>query len=314
MVDPYERKSVVTRIILREEELSVGKIPPPVLWLDQIPRILAAVIDLPRGHASQMLYRAVEKYEILLENGSIVDRVLLRWSLSQAPGAAEPPGLAAFSWSDVIRYERPDAKTVFGEDRTCRAIIGVGDYVRNVLPDDLRREFSSKLPLLPSHFDGTEQLYAELLPGIAPPSDERTLERRIAQIVFPLPLDMRQAEDGRLTLRAPKGAHEGQMQVIVHFRPSRPPKTLHPTHDTAKISADGRAREWQWEILWPQGAESGKASLYYAEEAACGIDLLRWPSAGAFRAVIDNYFDPDHERLGKDLSGEDKKSSKDGKV
>ena len=271
------------------------------------------MVDFPKDAAIQILFNAIDKHMIQVENGSIVDRVLLTGPLQQTPGGAEIPRFAAFSWSGITRYERPDAQNLFGASRTCQAIIGTGDYIRDIMPNDLRRKFNSKLPLI-SQFDGVEQLYAELLPGLVAPSDLRMSEQRVAQIVFPLPLDMGQAEDGNLFLVAPRSAHEKEIQLVVNFRPSLPAKPLQPTQETAKLTADGQRRQWQWAISWPPGAESGRASLFYAKEPVCSIEMRRWPAAGGLRAAIDSYFDLNHECLRKDLSGEDKKSGKDGKV
>ena len=311
--DPYERRSVVTRIVLREVELPQDRILPPVLWLDQIPQILVAVVDLPKHAAVQVLSNAMDKNVIQMENDPVVDRVLLTWPLEQTSGAVEAARFAALSWSDIVRYETADARRLFGTSRTCLALIGTGDYIREIMPNELRRGFNSKLPLM-SQFDGFEQLYGELLPGLVAPSDLRMSEQRVVQIVFPLPLDMGQAEDGNLFLVAPRTAHENDIQLVVNFRPSLPAMPLQPTRETAELTADGQRRQWRWAISWPPGAESGRASLFYAKEPVSSIEMRRWPAAGGLRAAIDSYFDPNHERLGKDLFGEDKKSGKDGKV
>lgn len=125
---------------------------------------------------------------------------------------------------------------------------------------------------------------------------------------------MEQTEEGRLALRAPKAALEGQVKIIINFKPGRPATTIQVTPDAAKLTADGQTVEWWWDIPWPKGAQSGKASLFYAEEEVSNIELPRWPAAGTLRAAIDCYFDSDHKRLQEALLGRNKKSSKEGEA
>ncbi len=281
------------------------------MWLKPTPQVLIAVVDFPRSTAGQILSRAINEYEVHLETGSTVDRVLLRWPLPENPfDKTHAPQLSGFSWQDPFRCEKPWARNQFGEDRTCLALSGMGDHIRSVMPDELRRDVSSKLRLHPPHLDGIEELYGKLLPGLRHGSSDP----KVVQVVFPLPLDMQQTEDGRLALRTPKAAVEGQMRIVINFKPTRPASTIRVGHDGAEPTADGGATEWRWEIPWPQGAESGKASLFYAEEEVSSIDLRRWPGAGTLRAAVDCYFDPGHKLLQKALSGQSEKKSNDEKV
>jgi hypothetical protein len=306
---PLDRGSVVTRVVLREQELPEGQPYGQVLWLTPTPEFLVAVVDFPRVAAAQILPSAINNYEVNLETSSTVDRVWLKWPLpGNSPAETDPPRLPGFWWQDPFRCKKPSARNQFGEDRTCLALTGRGNDIRDVMPDELCRDVSSRLLRDPPHFDGIEGLYEALLPGLR----HGASDPRVAQILFPVPLDMEQTEEGKLALLAPKRASEGPMQVVVTFEPAGAPYEIQATHDTAKPTGDGRRVEWRWEILWPQGAESGKASLFYAGELVSDIDLRRWPGAGTLRAAVDCYFDPDHKLLQEALFGQDEKKSKDG--
>ncbi len=304
---PAGRRGVATRIVLREEEMPKGQPFGEVMWLEPTPQVLIAVVDFPKSTASQILFRAIEKYEVNLETGSRLDCVLFRWPL---PGT-QPQRLADFSWFEPFRHEAPYTRNQFGENRTCLALSGTGGYTRDIMSADLRREVSSKLRLHPPHFDGIEALYEKLLPGLSPAFDSALT---VIQVVFPLPLDIEQTEAGRLALRAPKSALEEKMQIIVNFRPPRPAIGIQVTHQGAEPIRDGQAAAWGWEIPWPKGAESGKASLFYAEEEITSIDLRRWPGAGTLRASIDCYFDPDRKHLQEALFGQKKKGKNAGEA
>jgi len=307
--DPHERRSVNTRIVLREEELPKGQLFRPEMWVEPAPQVLIAVVDFPKSTASQILFKAIDKYEVDLETGSTVDRVLLRWPLpGNSVDETQPPRLSGFSWQDPFRYEKPWARNQFGKDRTCLVLTGTGDSIRTVMPDQLCRDVSSGLRLDPPHFDGIEDLYERLLPGLG----HGASDLRVFQVVFPLPLDMEQTEDGSLALRAPKAALEGRIQIIVNFRPAGPATRIQVIHDGAQPTGGGQTAEWQWQIAWPQGAESGKASLFYVGEQVSSIDLRRWPRAGTLRAAVDCHFDPDHKLLQEALLGQNKEKSKDG--
>jgi len=309
--NPHERRSVNTRIVLREEELPKGQLFRPEMWVEPAPQVLIAVVDFPKSTASQILFKAIDKYEVDLETSSTVDRVLLRWPLpGNSVDETQPPRLSGFSWQDPFRCEKPWARNQFGEDRTCLVLTGTGDSIRTVMPDQLCRDVSSKLLQDPPHFDGIEEVYERLLPG----TGHGASDSRVVQVVFPLPLDMEQTEDGSLALRAPKVAVEGQMRIVVNFKPVRRATTIQVAHDGAEPTADGEAVEWRWEIPWPPGAESGKASLFYAGKDVSSIDLRRWPGAGTLRAAVDCYFDPHHKRLKEALLGLDKKNSTKGKA
>jgi hypothetical protein len=309
--DPHERRSVNTRIVLREEELPKGQLFRSEMWIEPAPQVLIAVVDFPKSTANQILFKAIEKYEVDLETGSTVNRVLLRWPLpGNSADETQVPRLSGFSWHDPFRYEKTWARNRFGEDRTCLVLTGIGDFIHTVMPDQLCRDVGSKLLRDPPHFDGMEELYERLLPGIG----HGASDLRVFQVVFPLPLDMEQTEDGSLALRAPEVAVEGQMRIVVNFKPAGPPTPIQATHDTGKLTGDGRTVEWRCEILWPPGAESGKASLFYAGEEVSSIDLRRWPGAGTLRAAVDCYFDPDHKRLKEALLGLDKKDSRKAKA
>jgi hypothetical protein len=308
--NPRERRSVTTRILLREEELPKGQPYRQVFWLNPRFEFLVAVVDFPKIAAQQIVGSAIDKFAVDMETDSNVDRVLLRWPLPEASGAAQPVRFSGFSWGNPIWLEGLYARNHFGEDRTCLVLTGTGDYIRDVMSDQLFRIVSSKLRLCQPDFDGIGDLFAKLLPGI----NHASHEQRIGQIVFPLPLDMEQTEEGKLFLRAPKCALEERMQIIFNFRPVGPGTKIQVTHDGARLTADGGTSEWRWEIPWPPGAESGKASLYYAEEEISSIDPRRWIGAGTLRAAVDCYFDPHHKRLEEALLGLDKKNSKKNKA
>jgi hypothetical protein len=306
---PAERRSVATRFVLREEELPKAEPYRKIVWLEPAPQVLITAIDFPKSTATQILFKAIDKYHVDLETGSTFDRVLIRWPLpGDSSAEAQPPRLAGFSWHEPHRWERPHARNQFGEDRTCLVLTGTGDYINTIMSDQLCRDLSSKLRRDPPHFDGIEGLYEKLLPGLRRgSSDQRTV-----QVIFPLPLDLEQAEDGAIALRAPKGAIEGQMKVVVNFKPAGQAAVIEVAHADTELSEDRQAALWHWPVAWPQGAESGKASLFYAGEEVSSIDLRRWAGAGTLRSAIDCYFDPDHEHLRQALFGENKKTGKEG--
>ena len=158
---PLERKSVATRIVLQPEELPKGAPFRQATWLEPTAHVLVVVMDFPKAIASQVLFKAIEKYQVDLENSSTLDRVLLKWALSDAERARQ----SDFNWYEPKQYGRAAAKE-FGEDRTCLALIGSGGCIGEVMPDELRQEIISKLHLNPPHFDGVEGLYETLLPGV----------------------------------------------------------------------------------------------------------------------------------------------------
>jgi hypothetical protein len=308
---PYERRSLATRIVLREEELAKGQSYRKVMWLEPTPQFLVAVVDFPKAAAWQILCSATDKHKVDLENGSTVDRVLLRWSLPGNSSAdTHPPRLSGLSWQDPFRYEKPWSRNQLGENRTCLALTGTGDFIRDIMSDEFGRRVGSKLRLDPPYFDGIEGLYETLLPGLR----HGASDPRVVQVVFPLPLDMEQTEDGSIALRTLKGALEERMQIILNFGPVGPATAIQVTQDGAKLTADGRTSGWRWEIPWPHRAESGKASLYYADEEVSCVNLRRWPGAGTLRAAVDCYFDPDHKLLQGALFGKNEKESKVGKA
>jgi len=305
--DPFQRKSVTTRITLREEELPKGQDFRKLHWLEPVLQVLIAVVDFPKSTASQILFKAIDKYEINLETHSTVDRALLRWPLpGDSVSQTQPPRLAGWSWHEPVRYEKPWAGDQVGENRTCLALAGMGEAIRDVMPHELWRDVSSKLRRDPPHFDGIEGFYDEFLPGLS----RGPLGARFAQVVFPLPLDMEQAEDGRILLRAPNVAEDGQMRIVLNFAPTGPPKELQATRSTGEPTGSGRKVEWRQDIPWPPGAESAKASLFYAGEEVSSIDVRRWLGAGDLRGAIDSYFDPDHKLLHEDLFGKNEKKSR----
>lgn len=306
---PLYRKSVATRIVLREEALPEGQTYQQIHWLEPFQQVRIAVLNFPKSSANQILLQAIDKYEVPLETDSTVDRVLLRWPLSGDQGSeTQPTQFSGFSWQDPFLYEKPWGRKQFGEDRTCVALTGVGDSIHTVMTEQLRRDVSSKLLLDPPHFDGIVGFYETLLPGLG----HSAFDARVVQIVFPLPLDMQQTEDGRLALRAPKIAVGGQIQIVVRFNPSAYPTAIPVTAAAAKLMASGQTVEWSLDIAWPEGTESGKASLFYTEKEICSIDLRRWPAAGTLRVAVDSYFDPDHKLLHQALFGQNEKKIRDG--
>ncbi|MGD1157735.1 MAG: hypothetical protein ABSA41_18195 [Terriglobia bacterium] len=239
---PYERRSVATRIVLREEELPKGQAFRRVQWLEPMPQVLIAVVDFPKSTAGQILFKGIDKYEVVLETAATVDRVLLRWPLPENSSAeTPPPRYSGFSWQDPFGYEKPWARNQFGESRTCLALTGTGDFIRDIMSDEFRRRVSSKLRLAPPYFDRIEELYEKLLPGIR----HGASDSRVVQVIFPLPLDMEQTEDGRLALRAPKVAVEGQMRIVINFKPAGPPTLIQATHSTGKLTGNGRTVDWR---------------------------------------------------------------------
>src|SRR5271157_4372104 len=87
--DPYERKSVATRIVLREETFPKGQPYRQVRWLEPIPEVLIAEVDFPKDAVRQILFKAIEKYEVDIGTGTTVDRVLFRWPLPETSGSAQ---------------------------------------------------------------------------------------------------------------------------------------------------------------------------------------------------------------------------------
>lgn len=303
---PGERKGVSVRVVLREEELPKRQPFQIVTSLEPTPEVLVAEVDFAKSIGEQILFKAISEYRIDLETAETFDRVFLRWPLSHAPGTGQPAQFSAFSWHEPFRYESSAAKNQFGEDRTCITLIGMGDYIRTIMPDQLSRNVSSKLRLLPpDHFDGIAKLYEKLLPGLK--YDSGGL--RVVQVIFPLPFDLEQREDGNLTLQAPIAARQQQMEIIGNYQPESATR-IRILGDAASPAANGQKVEWSLSIPWPKGAESGKASLYYAGEEVATISLQRWPGAGTLRAAVDFYFDPEHKRLRAALFGETKESSK----
>jgi hypothetical protein len=304
---PGERRSVVTRFVFRGEALPEGQAFQKVHWLQPTPEVLISVVDFAKPIAAQVLFKAIAKYHIDLETDSTVDRVLLRWPLPGSPADnLSSPRLSSFSWQDSDRYQRQWAMSRFGEDRTCLAITGTGDYIRNLMPDQLCREVSSKLLLNPPHFGGIDAVYQELLPGVG--YDSSNL--RIFEAVFPLPFDLEQTGDGRLALRVQTAAANWPMQIIVKFNPGKSADKIQVTSAGAARAADNQGTKWTWNVSWPRGAESGKASLFVAGEEITSIDLRRWPAAGSLRAAVDCYFDAEHKFLRQSLFGENQKINK----
>jgi len=304
--NPRERKSVTTRIVLREEGLPKGQPYRKITWLEPIPQVLIAEVDFSKDNANRTIFTAIEKYYVDLETDTTVDRVLLRWPLSEAVVTR----VSGFSWGNPIRHDIPYPRTQFGEKRTCVALEGVGDHLYTVISDQLCLEISAKLLENPPHFDGIDDLYETLLPGIR----HGASDQRVVQVVYPLPFDMEQTKDGRLALRAPRVAAEGQMGVVFNFKPVRRATTVQVGQEGAQPASDGIATEWLLEVPWQPGAEFGKASLFYAGEKVSSIDLRRWPGAGTLRAALDSYFDPGHNLLQEALFGKSEKDTKGGKA
>jgi hypothetical protein len=305
---PHERRSVTIRIVLREGELPKGQAHRQVTCLHPTPEFLIAVVDFPKIAAVEILRSAIDKFQVNLETDSTVDCILLRWPLpGDSVDQTQPPRLSGFSWQAPFRYEKLWARNQLGEDRTCVALTGIGDNIGTPVPDQLRRDVGSKLRRDPPHFDGIEGLYETLLPGLR----HGSIDPKVVQVVFPLPLDMEQTEDGRLALRTPSVAVEGQMRIVLNFKPVNRAAALQVTHSGAEPTANGKAIEWRWEVPWQLGDEFGKASLFYAGEEVSNVDLRRWPGAGTLRAAVDCYFDPDHKLLQEALFG---KTEKEGRV
>lgn len=303
-----ERKSITTRFVLREEVLPKGQAVRRLNWLEPTPEFLVSVVDFPKTLATQMLFKAVEKYHIDLETDSDFERVLITWPL--AGSTTDEVGrtqFSSFSWHEPHRLGNRWAGNQFGEDRTCMVLTGTGDRIHNITPSDLYRRVSSKLRLHPPRFDGIDALYKKLLPGVRHEfSDQATFEA-----VFPLPLDLSQTEDGSLDLRAPAVAGQRKMQVIINFRPDGVAPAV-PLSSGGPGSTTGEELiQWTWPIPWPKGAESGKASLFYDGDEVSDIDLRRWP-AGNLRAAVDCYFDPEHKLLRDALVGGSHNSRKRG--
>jgi hypothetical protein len=308
---PGERRSVTTRIALRGEELPKGQPYRQVTWLLPTPEFMIAVVDFPKAAAVEILRTAVDRYHVNLETDSTVDRVLLKWPLpGDSVDQTQPTRLSSFSWQAPFRYERPWARNQLGENRTCLALTGTGDNIGTLVPDQLRRDVDSKLRRDPPHFDGIQGLYETLLPGLSSVGSDCT----IVQVVFPLPLDMEQTEDGKLALRTPNVAVEGQTRIVLNFKPVNRATAIEVMRSGAEPTANENAIQWRWEIPWQQGDESGKASLFYAGEEVSNVSLRRWPAAGTLRAAIDCYFDPNHELLQEALFGKNERGSRDGKA
>jgi hypothetical protein len=304
---PGERRSVTTRLVLREEALPRDQAFRKIHWLEPLPEVLISVVDFPKSLAVQILLKAIEGYHVDLETDSTLERVLIRWPVAEnTVNEAQPTRWSSFSWHEPYRLENRWARNQFGEDRTCLALTGTGDYIRNLMPDKLYRQVSSKLRLHPPRFDGIDAIYGALLPGIRYQiSDQVTFEA-----VFPLPLDLEQSEDGGVALRAPTAAAKGQTQVIINFKPDKTAPAARLTNEDAGSTEDGRITHWSWPIPWPHGTESGKASLFYDGEEVSSIDLRRWPAAGSLRAAIDCYFDPEHRFLQAALFGGNQNKTK----
>lgn len=308
---PGERRSVTTRIALRGEELPKGQPYRQVTWLQPTPEFLIAVVDFPKAAAVEILRSAIDKFQVNLETDSTVDRVLLRWPLpGESVDQTQPPRLSGFSWQAPFRYERPWARNQLGENKTCLALTGTGDNIGTLVPDQLRRDVDSRLRRDPPHFDGIRGLYETLLPGLSSVGSDST----IVQVVFPLPLNIEQTEDGKLALRTPDVAVEGQIRIVLNFKPVNRPSAIHVTHSGAEPTPDGKAIQWRWEVPWQLGDESGKASLFYAGEEVSNVSLRRWRGAGTLRAAIDCYFDPDHKLLEEALLGKNEREVKVGKA
>jgi hypothetical protein len=302
---PMERKNLATRIALRGERLRKDEPFRVVLRLQPAPEVLIVTIEVPKQLAAQILFKAIENYRVELEATDTVDRVLLRWPKPDGT----PPTQADFLWYQPFRLEGVSARNQFRETRTLLAISGMGGNAQDVMPYDLWQEVNSRLRLDPPHIDGFAGLQSIYLPGLelSPSSG------RVAQIVFPLPLDLEQTDEGRLSLQAQEGAVGGRTTIVLNFEPRGEPATIRVRDDVAgPTDSEGRAR-LQWDIPWPDGAESGRATLYYAEKEVSSIELRRWPRVGTLRAAVDSYFDPDHKRLENALFGSDEKTSSKGK-
>jgi len=289
--------SVVTRIVLRDVDLPKSQRFRAAEWLDPTPCFLAAVLDVAKSEATQIIYRAVANYVVHLENNSTIVDAPLRWPLANA----QPPRDSEFRWNPPMRYQRTHALRFFGEGRSSVALLGSGGNVQEVLPYDLQRDVSSKLRLH-SYYDGIEGLCERLVPGWQPGQHNRA-----AEVVFPLPFDIKQNESGMLVVRLPKSAAENQVRVRIFSKPGNSVTELSVAPQLRQPSPDGTGVEWRWDIGWPKGAESGTASLFYSGEEIDSAELLRWPAAATLRAAVDSHFDADHKRLRGVLLGDNVK-------
>jgi len=297
------RRSVVTRILLRSEDPASNQPPRRAIWLEPTHNLLIVALDFPKSEAGDIIYKAIEGHYIDLHLDPRVDRVLIRWPLApNPPERTQSTIFSGFSWYEPLKHSEVSARNQFGEDRTCLALTGAGDRVDTLVSKQLCDEASSKLRQMPpDHFDGIEEFFEKYLPGIR----YSVFDQRPVQIVFPIPLNIEQGHDGSLTLSAPKGAAKANPTIVVHFKPQGPPLSLKAENDEPP---------WRWEIPWPKGAMTAKASLHYAGEEVGSIGLRRWPEATTIRAAMDCYFDPAHTQLKGALLGLESKAGKKGRA
>jgi hypothetical protein len=271
------------RVLLRES--------PPISTRIFIPvaGFVAIVKDFPMPELGIILSRMILEGFVPTEEGTEIRKVYLnRLRANLTPGSASTIG-----WFGPTPKQRQDALREFHIDRNCIFASAWGDRIAEVMDAELLDKLNSKLRLGDPSYDGLEALARELLPGTNMIDPTPTP----IQIVAPLPFDLEYADSSKLIVRAPQQAADGTLNVRCFFLPKG--GTLSQIVDLKADQAESSS--WETTITWPKESERAKIMLFFREQEVGTVEVNRWKDSGNLRAVIDSYFDPQHERLKKSL-------------
>lgn len=132
------------------------------------------------------------------------------------------------------------------------------------------------------------------------------------QIVAPLPLFLDSPEPTKLMVRAPRSTPRGALGLKCFFDPEgvSEPKAL-PLEFSNAVCSDSNMIEWNLNIPWPHGSTVSKAHLFYLDVGEItSLEINRTPTNVIARTALDDYFDPDRQRLRECLGIETRQGKK----
>jgi len=250
----------VTSVVLKPDRVGAIRVlrdvRPPGLGRP----FLAASVEYP-------LPKALNEWEpirTLIEDGRFTLEVgdnLFPVHLFGAP-VAHDADQSGSSWTKVLDQTKTEAKTRFGIDRRCIALLNTYDASNalcRLVTDDLLKEIDSKLRARPCLIDGLGGLVLELMPGMRLTMDASPP----ARVLAPLPFDLKFQPERGLILEAPEAAFARSMEVAVFFRPVGNPYSFQLGVANSVEIGPSDMREWRQFVSWPGGAQTARAVVLF---------------------------------------------------
>lgn len=209
-----------------------------------------------------------------------------------ATGAPGIPATTSWFYGDTLYKPLPGD---CGTDRPGFLLSADGERDVDILNYSNHQKIDSTL-LRDTPYRGWTGLLTFLLPGCN--TRYNTGNVRI-QIVAPLPLFLESPDPTKLKVRAPQSTPRGALGLKCFFDPEgvSEPKPLSLEFSKA-VPFDPDMIEWNLDIPWPEGSTVSKAHLFYLDVGEiASLEINRMPPSVIARTALDDYFDPDRQRL-----------------